>query len=312
MVAPAATFTPSDGGRVAPFVWAGPNAVVAAAPAKLNLFLEVVGKRADGFHAIETLILAVDLFDTLELRVAAPGEFRLECDPPGLGTGPDNLVSKAMTAHRTRFGVPPTGFAARLTKRIPTEAGLGGGSSDAAATLHAVNRLSRFERSRHDLESAAADCGSDVGFFLSPPAAWCTGRGEIVEPVPVGGGFHFVVVKPAAGCPTSQVYRRMTLPPSPVSGKTAKAALAAGDPESLAASLFNRLQEAAFLVAPETRTVYNRLVAATPLAAQVTGSGSAVFALCRDAADARRVADAVRDGGPAADADRVWIVRSYP
>jgi 4-diphosphocytidyl-2-C-methyl-D-erythritol kinase len=311
MVAPAAKYAPSGGERSAPFVWAGPNAVVAACPAKLNLFLEVVGKRPDGYHAIQTLILAVDLFDTLELRVTAPGDFALECIPPGLSTGPDNLVPKAADAFRSRFGVMPTGLAARLTKRIPTEAGLGGGSSDAAGTLQSINRLGRFDRSRDDLMTAAADCGSDVGFFLAPPAAWCTGRGETVEPVPVGGTFHFVIVKPAAGCPTAEVYKRVTVPATPASGSAAVAALAAGDAAALARAVFNRLQESAFLVAPETRTVHHRLVAATPLAAGVTGSGSAVFAVCRDAADARRVAAAYRESAPAA-TDRVFVVRSYP
>jgi 4-diphosphocytidyl-2-C-methyl-D-erythritol kinase len=297
---------------VAPFVWAGPNAVVAAAPAKLNLFLEIVGKRPDGYHAIESLILAVDLFDTLEFRVAAPGEFRLECDPPGLPTGPENLVVKAAAAHRKRFGPPPTGLAARLTKRIPTEAGMGGGSSDAAATLRAINRLTRFDRTRDDLLAAAADCGSDVGFFLTPQAAWCTGRGEIVEPVPVAGSFHFVIVKPGVGCPTAEVYKHVVVPSSPRDGRAARTALSAGDPEALGRACFNRLQDSTFLLAPEARTVYNRLIAAKPLAALVAGSGSAVFALCRDAAEARRVAAFVRESAPVADSDRVFVVRSYP
>jgi 4-diphosphocytidyl-2-C-methyl-D-erythritol kinase len=311
MVAPAATRTPSAGDSAVPFVWAGPNAVVAACPAKLNLFLEVVRKRPDAYHTVETLILAVDLFDTLELRVAAPGEFRLECLPPGLPTGPDNLVTKAAAAFRSRFGPVPTGLAARLTKRIPTEAGLGGGSSDAAATLHSINRLGRFGRTQNDLVTAAADCGSDVGSFLAPPAAWCTGRGEVVEPVSVGGTFHFVIVKPNVGCPTAEVYRRVTVPAAPQRGDAAKAALAAGDPVALSQALFNRLQEPACLVSPETRTVLDRLLAATPLAAAVTGSGSAVFAVGRDAADAQRIAATYRALAPAA-TDRVFVVRSYP
>jgi 4-diphosphocytidyl-2-C-methyl-D-erythritol kinase len=311
MVAPVATRTPSAGGLAAPFTWAGPNAVVAACPAKLNLFLEVIGKRPDGYHAIETLILAVDLFDTLELRVAAPGRSSLECVPTGLPTGPDNLVTKATSAFQSRFGSSPTGLAARVTKRIPTEAGLGGGSSDAAAALESFNRLGRFGRDQNDLSAAAADCGSDVGFFLAPPAAWCTGRGEIVQPVSVGGTFHFVVVKPAVGCPTAEVYKRVTIPATPRNGSEAVAALAAGDPVALAKSLFNRLQESAFLVAPESRTVHYRLLAANALAAAVTGSGSAVFAVGRDAADAHRIAAAYRESAPAA-ADRVFVVRSYP
>src|SRR4051812_5948637 len=143
-------------------VSATPDRLVVAAPAKLNLFLEVRGKRPDGFHDLETLMVAVDLFDTLELAAAADGRITLECDPPGLPTGPGNLVYKAADAlprHATR---PALGAAIRLVKRIPAQAGLAGGSSDAAATIAGLNRVWKLNLSPADLAAVAADVGSDV------------------------------------------------------------------------------------------------------------------------------------------------------
>jgi 4-diphosphocytidyl-2-C-methyl-D-erythritol kinase len=177
---------------------AGPDAIVAWAPAKVNLTLEVVGKRPDGYHAIETLMVAVDLFDTLEVRRGPAGVVALECDPPTLPTDGRNLVVKAADALRRAAGTDQ-GASLRLTKRIPHEAGLGGGSSDAATTLLALNRLWGLGLGRDELAAVAAGVGSDVAFFLSPPAGWCTGRGEVVTSEPVGRELDLVVVKPAVG-----------------------------------------------------------------------------------------------------------------
>jgi 4-diphosphocytidyl-2-C-methyl-D-erythritol kinase len=290
---------------------AGPDARLTWAPAKVNLFLEVLGRRPDGYHEVETLILAVDLFDTLEVRDDPSGDLTLVCDPPGPPAGPGNLVYKAADALRRAVGVD-RGAAVRLTKRIPTEAGLGGGSSDAAAAIAALDQVWQLGLPRDRLLTVAAEVGSDVGFFLSPPAGWCTGRGERVEPEPVGRPLDLVVVKPPVGLPTAAVYRRVTVPERPRSGEAARAALRAGEPESVAEALFNRLQAAAFDAAPEVERVYRRLSGCGPLGCLLSGSGSAVFAVCRDRADAASVAGRFRE----ADRDsssgcQVYVVRSY-
>ncbi len=114
---------------------AGPAGLVVAAPAKLNLYLEVLGKRPDGFHDLETLMVGLNLYDTLDVRPRADGQFRLTCDNPALPTGPDNLVVKAADRLRLRAGNATLGADLHLAKRIPAQAGLAGGSSDAAATL---------------------------------------------------------------------------------------------------------------------------------------------------------------------------------
>lgn len=270
----------------------GPRPVVAFAPAKLNLFLEITGKRTDGYHDLETLMLAVDWYDTIELVPNGGQSIRLTCNDSSLPTDGRNLVYRA-----AELAKPDSGLDIRLTKRIPHEAGLGGGSSDAAATLIALNEAFALGRTHEELAALAAQLGSDVPFFLAGrtgAGGWCTGRGDMVEPVPVGGTFHFVAVKPPVGCPTVEVYKRTVLPTTRRNGQEARDALERGDPEKLADGLFNRLQEATFLLAPEVRDCYDRLIRSNPLGVQVTGSGSTVFAVCRDRADAIRIANECR------------------
>jgi 4-diphosphocytidyl-2-C-methyl-D-erythritol kinase len=305
--------TPRADSTPFPGLPAGPDAFVAFAPAKVNPYLEVLGRRPDGYHAVETLVLAVDLFDTLEVRRAPDGVTDIACDAPGVPTGPTNLVWKAAEALRLMTGTD-FGAAIRLTKRIPHEAGLGGGSSDAAATLAALNVLWGLNLSRRELLPVAAAVGSDVGAFLAPPAGWCTGRGELVEPEAVGAEFHLVVVKPPVGCPTADVYRRVAVPETRLDGSAVRAAVRVGDAERLARGLHNRLQPAAFALRPEVEAVYHRLIACGPLGCLLSGSGASVFAVCRGRADALRVArEYVGRCGPSpagGSADRVYPVRS--
>src|SRR5262245_62048232 len=186
------------------------DSVVAWAPAKVNLFLEILSKRADGFHDLATLMVAVNLFDTLVFR-SAPEGIALTSNRPDLSSGPDNLIVKAAALLQKRSG-RNLGTAIRLVKRIPMQAGLGGGSSDAAATLLALNRLWDLELTREDMADLGAQLGSDVPFFVLADTAWCTGRGEIVDPLPVGARLHFVLVCPPFGCSTAEVYRGLSWP----------------------------------------------------------------------------------------------------
>lgn len=258
------------------------------APAKVNLFLELHRKRTDGFHDLETLIALVELADTLEVEPRADGELRIECDEPGVPTGPTNLVWKAAEALRRRFGVT-AGADFRLTKRVPHEAGLGGGSSDAASAIAALNAVWGLNRTVAELVTVAAEVGSDVAAFLYPPACWCTGRGEIVTPVLVGGPLHLVIVKPAVGLSTAAVYKACAVPDAPVDGAAIRAALASGDVMRLASGLHNRLQPPAFALQPAVKGVYDALIQTDPAGVLMSGSGSSVFAVARDAADAARI-----------------------
>ena len=280
---------------------AGPSGLVVAAPAKLNLFLEITGKRPDGYHDLESLMVGVDLYDTLEIQPVAGGSITLACEPPGLSSGPDNLVWKAADKLRRAAGRPDLGAAIRLTKRIPMQAGLAGGSSDAAAALVGLNRVWKLDLPKPELAAVAAEVGSDVAFFFDLPAAWCTGRGEIVTPEPPGATFHFVLVCPPVGLGTADVFRQLHVPDTPVSGGAARAAFRAGDPVALGAALFNRLEAPAFGLAPLVEAVYQRLAGLNPAGCRMSGSGSAVFAVARSAADAARLAAAFRAATPPAE-----------
>jgi 4-diphosphocytidyl-2-C-methyl-D-erythritol kinase len=279
------------------------------APAKVNLFLEVLGRRADGYHDLATLMVTVGLFDTVELRENASGNTCLTCDHPSLSTGPDNLVCRAIDLVRRTFNVR-TGVSVRLFKRIPMQAGLAGGSSNAAATLAGLNRLWRLGLTASELGRLGAELGSDVTFFFFGPAAWCTGRGEIVEPLPPGRPLDLVLVCPPVGLSTAAVFRALHLPDHPVDGEAVRLAFRAGDVNAIGRSLHNRLQEPAEELQPAVARWRGRLEQFQPAGALMSGSGSTVFAVCRDSADALRIARALRSGQDVAERARVCVVRS--
>ncbi len=286
----------------------GADAVRVWAPAKVNLYLEVLAKRADGYHELATLLVAVSLFDTLAFKEDVPGAFRLDCDHPDLTTGPENLVCRAAERLRRHTGCV-RGARVRLTKRVPMAAGLAGGSSDAAAALYGLNALWRLGLARDELAGLGAELGSDVPFFFRGPAAWCTGRGETVEPLPSPRPLHLVLVSPAAGLSTAAVYRGVTVPEAPRTGEEIRRAFVAGDVEELGRRLHNRLQPAAERLCPDVAVLHERLGRLGPAGHLMSGSGSSLFALCRDRSEAVRVARGLADQeeGPG---PRVFTVRS--
>ena len=159
-------------------------------------------------------MVAVSLYDTLLFGDDPSGTVRLHCDRPDLSAGPDNLICRAAELLRRRAG-RDLGADIRLWKRIPMAAGLGGGSSDAAAALAGLNALWRLGLSRAELAALGAELGSDVPFFFAGPAAWCTGRGEKVEAVALGRPLDFVLVSPPVGLSTAEVFRNVAVPPEP-------------------------------------------------------------------------------------------------
>jgi 4-diphosphocytidyl-2-C-methyl-D-erythritol kinase len=278
-------------------------------PAKLNLFLEVLGRRADGYHDLATLMVTIGLFDTVELRENATGTTCLHCDSPNLSTGPDNLVCRAIDLVRRTFNVR-TGLDVRLFKRIPLQAGLAGGSSNAAAVLAGLNHLWRLGLSANELGNLGAELGSDVTFFFFGPAAWCTGRGEVVEPLPPGRPLDFVLVCPPVGLSTAAVFRALRLPECPVDGQAVRLAFTAGDVNAIGRSMHNRLQEPAEELCPAVAEWRGRLAELRPAGTLMSGSGSTVFALATDAADASRFARALRSGQETGEQVRIRVVRS--
>jgi 4-diphosphocytidyl-2-C-methyl-D-erythritol kinase len=283
--------------------------VRAWAPAKVNLFLEVLARRPDGYHELATLMVAVSLYDTLEFKDEPGGAVRLACDQPSLSAGPDNLVCRAAEVLRRRAGLRQ-GAAIRLVKRIPLAAGLAGGSSDAAATLAGLNALWRLGWGREKLAELGAELGSDVPFFFATPAAWCTGRGERVEPVALERALDFVLVCPPVGLSTAQVFRAVTVPSPPRTSEAVRHAAAAGDVEELGRLLHNRLQAPAAGLCPAVSDAHARLAALAPAGVLMSGSGSTVFALCRGPGEARRLRRALDPATDDGTGTRVHIVRS--
>ena len=284
------------------------DGVAILAPAKVNLHLEVLGKRPDGYHEIATLMVAIRLSDILGFTAA--DDLRLQCNRPDLSTGPDNLVVRAARLLQERTGCT-RGARIRLVKRIPMAAGLAGGSTDAAATLLGLNRLWDLGLTRDELAKLGGELGSDIPFFFQPPAAWCTGRGEIVTPLPTGRRLDLVLLCPAFGCPTAQVYRNVTVPAQPRSGDPICRALGEGNIEELGRLLHNRLQPAAEKLAPEIAAHGRRLITLRPAGQLMSGSGSSLFALCRDRAEAERIARDLRHEATK-ESYTVHLVRSCP
>jgi 4-diphosphocytidyl-2-C-methyl-D-erythritol kinase len=289
------------------------------APAKVNLFLEVLGKRPDGYHELATLMIAVGLFDTLEFKEDASRTITLDLVPgpedpagdqrPPLSAGPDNLVWRAADLIQRRTG-HAGGVRIRLHKRIPLEAGLAGGSSDAAAALMGLNRLWRLGLTGPELAVLGAELGSDVAFFLKGPAAWCTGRGEIVTPLDVHQPLWLVLVCPPVGLSTAKVFQALRDSGEVRDGSALIQALEKGDAEQVGRGLFNRLQAAAEQLCPviaELNARLGRLGAAGHL---MSGSGSAMFVLCRGHGEAQRVAREIIPLSREKLVSRVHVLRS--
>ena len=290
------------------------TSVLVSAPAKVNLHLEVLRRRPDGYHDLETLMVAVGLYDTLEFKDDSSGDVRLSCDRPDLDTGPDNLVCRAAELLRrlnvSRNDQSSRGAAIRLWKRIPVAAGLAGGSSDAAATLAGLNVLWRLGLSAVELSRLGAELGSDVSFFFAAPTAWCTGRGEIIRPLRSARSLNFVLACPPAGLSTAEVFRNLTVPEQPLSGEEICRAVEAGDVEEIGKRLHNRLQPVAERLCPAVARVAERLKTRQPAGVLMSGSGSTVFVLCRDADEALWVSRDLFSGWEEGERPRIHSVRS--
>lgn len=282
------------------------------APAKLNLFLEVLGQRDDGYHELETLMVPIGLYDSLSVEPLAAdagqlGNIELTVrgseGTTGIPTDSRNLVVRALELLRQRSGC---GLGARieLVKRIPSAAGLGGGSSDAATALELGNQVWGIDWSREQLTELAAELGSDVSFFLAHAAAICRGRGERVESLGATAPLHLVIVKPPASLGTAEVYR--ALDQLPCEGNAADAgrslqsvarlaaALQRGTPTQINRWMANRLEAAAATLSPWVVRLKSIFAEFDCLAHQLTGSGSAYFGVCRHAQHARRLATILR------------------
>lgn len=267
------------------------------APAKVNLTLIVGARRDDGYHDVSTVMQTVGLYDTLTLTGGGSG-LTMTCTDPDLPTDGSNLVLRAAALFCQELRLPAPDLHLHLQKRIPSQAGLGGGSSDAAAVLLAMRTLYAPEVSDAELAHMAARLGSDVPFFIRGGTALATGRGEHLAPLPRLREGWFVIVKPPEGFSTPAMYRRLDeLAPEPPRPDGMPAALETGNVRAVAAALCNSFERA---VPPDSAVwdIEDALRAHGALAAMLSGSGSAVFGLFDREDAARAAAEVLRARWP--------------
>lgn len=274
-----------------------------SAAAKVNLALEVLRRRADGYHELATVLQTVDLSDrvvledaeAIDLRTSSPA---VPADTTNLAVGAALALSEAAGGRR--------GVRITLDKRIPVAAGLGGGSADAAAVLLGLNRLWGLRWPAARLEGIAVTLGMDVPFFLRGGVALATGRGERLTRL-AGSTFALVLVNPRIGASTAEVYGRVT-PAMYSDGSRTRALVAAlrsHRPARIAASLYNGLERAVAPAYPQVAQMEAALLAAGALGAAMSGSGPTVFGVARSWEHARQIQRRVARGSW-----ECWAVRT--
>ncbi len=277
------------------------------APAKINWFLEVMGKRPDGYHELVTVMQSISLYDTLEFEELSGNTIEFHCNVD-LGPVEKNLVVRAARAMQQAHA-PARGARIRLIKHIPHGAGLGGGSSDAATTLVGLNRIWNLELPDEKLMALAATIGSDCAFFVVGGTALCTGRGEIVQPRTAVAGVHLVILYPEIVLPTPDVYRKLSENLHFVR-RECNFFHYDGDSKDtaeLAKGVFNRLEEAALAVSARLSDVWQQTQNEPGVTIRfVSGSGSSLVFVVPDEKSARQLTKSLESRS----LGRAFVVRS--
>lgn len=254
-------------------------ALTRLAPAKLNLFLHITGRRADGYHELQTLFQLLDYGDELSFDPLPNGDLSLHAEGPTASAMPldDNLILQAAELLRQEAKDPMLGAAISVGKRLPAGAGLGGGSSDAAATLLALNELWQLDLPEAQLCELGVKLGADVPVFLRGRSAWAEGVGEILTPVELPDAF-FLVVTPPCFVSTKEVFSQENLTRNSPAIKMADflAGRSRNDCEAVTRALYPAVAEALDWLAQFTE-------------ARMTGTGASVFARCKSRAEAEQL-----------------------
>jgi 4-diphosphocytidyl-2-C-methyl-D-erythritol kinase len=274
------------------------------ARAKINLGLEVLGRRADGYHELRSIMWAIELADRVTLEASGAG-IAIECAAPHVPRTPENLAWRAAELVCRETGAAP-GLRIRIHKRIPVAAGLGGGSADAAAVLAGLGRLRGRRLGSRRLGALAVALGMDVPFFLGRSPALAHGRGEELRPVAASADLSLVLANPGFPLATHEVYARLE-PADYGDGRRVDALVAAlrGGAEAVAAAVTNGLERAAARLWPGLGEVKAALLEAGCLAALMSGSGPTVLGIAPSHRAALRIRD-VLGGRPW----RLWVTRT--
>jgi 4-diphosphocytidyl-2-C-methyl-D-erythritol kinase len=271
------------------------------APAKVNLCLRVVGRRADGYHLLDSLMLPISLFDELRVRVEplqsadTSSRISVSSDSPEAPGGPANLAYRAAALFLDAIGCGAR-VDIHLTKNIPVGAGLGGGSSDAAAVLCRLNRLGKSPLGTAELATLATQLGSDVAFFVYGRPAQVSGVGDRVEPLPFSRSLSLVVCSDGYVLATKQVYARMPTSLTTHLGASRVSRFVSGE-TPLPEFLINDLEGAAAQIHPGVLSLKSMLANLGALGTLMAGSGSAVFGVWPSAESAANAAETLRQRG---------------
>ena len=247
--------------------------------AKINLSLDVTGRREDGFHTLDTVMQSVTLYDEVELKREKEPGVRLRCSKDYLPTDKRNTAYRAAQFFLEHCGITEEGVSLSIRKRIPSRAGMGGGSADAAAVLLGLDQLFETHLGLPALMELGARVGADVPFCVHGGTCRCTGIGEVVEPVAPMPHCYLAICKPPAGMSTPRAYALLDDYPQTRNFGTPRmlSALEKGDLGRVAAALSNRFDETMRLT--QVRQIKRMMLAAGALGAMMTGSGSAVYGL---------------------------------
>ncbi|AXF56582.1 4-(cytidine 5'-diphospho)-2-C-methyl-D-erythritol kinase [Salicibibacter kimchii] len=264
------------------------------APAKINLSLDVIAKRPDGYHEVEMIMTEVDLADRLDFMIRDDGEIVVEMSEGFIPHDARNLAYQAAqllkSKYRTRQGVH-----IYIQKNIPVAAGLAGGSSDAAAVLRALNEMWGLSLSKGELAELGATIGSDVAFCVHGGTAKATGRGEKIEKLPAPPSCWIILAKPPIGVTTGDIYRQISVPDRSSSlASEMEDAIYAEDYARICKHLHNDLEAVTLDLYPEVRRIKQRMIESGVDAALMSGSGPTVFGLVKHENQVNRVYNALR------------------
>lgn len=268
--------------------------------AKLNLTLDLLGKREDGYHDIKSIMQTISIRDDVEIDVGTGEPWTLECSQEGIPTDERNLAWKAAKVYCDSLKKNPNGLAIRITKRIPSGAGMGGGSADAAAVLRALNRHYGNPLSILALAELGAQVGSDVPFCVLCGTAMCEGRGELLRKLPDMPDCVFVVCKPEFSVSTPELYKKIdqvAIPKHP-DHMAMESALLAGDAAKVADLIYNVFDPVVTADHLEINYIKSICNSYGALGMQMTGSGSAVYAIMPSFEYAAVVCNMLKDNYP--------------
>ncbi len=268
--------------------------------AKLNLTLDVLGKREDGYHNIKSIMQTISIRDDVEIDVGTGEPWTLECTQEGIPTDERNLAWKAAKVYCDGLKKDPNGLTIRITKRIPSGAGMGGGSADAAAVLRALNRHYGNPLSILALAELGAQVGSDVPFCVLCGTAMCEGRGELLRKLPDMPDCVFVVCKPEFSVSTPELYKKIdqvAIPKHP-DHMAMESALLAGDAAKVADLIYNVFDPVVTADHLEINYIKSICNSYGALGMQMTGSGSAVYAIMPSFEYAAVVCNMLKDNYP--------------